>query len=265
MNLKEIKLKCMDLFYFYVDVDIASGLFKDYEISFAKLYTYDFNRLSEIEKTVLCFTIIIRFARSGMVLRQHSDIELETLKAIDYVEKSGLSELNPNDRNDFLEDLDEVKSYLEWADEKRKEKRSVIMDNSMYEIYRKYSEDENEEIFPPATAERIQNWERINNAVLPEEYKEFLLLSDGLRSYIFGGELFSLDDIETCPYVEIEEFLEESEELSGEKKYFIIGNYIGDGSMLLCDEDGNFYELDHCFRIKKSKLLNFLKFWYKHK
>lgn len=122
MNLKEIKLKCMDLFYFYVDVDIASGDFVDYEISFAKLYTYDFYRLSEIEKAVLCFTIIIRFARSGMLLRQYSDIELETRKAIDYVEKSGLPELNPDEKDEFLEDLDEVKSYLEWADEKRREK-----------------------------------------------------------------------------------------------------------------------------------------------
>ena len=112
----------MDLFYFYVDVDIASGDFVDYEISFAKLYTYNFRELSEIEKAVLCFTIIIRFAKSGMVLRTHSDIELETYKAIEYVEKSGLPELNQNDRNELLEDLDEVTDYLEWADEKRKEK-----------------------------------------------------------------------------------------------------------------------------------------------
>lgn len=112
----------MDLFYFYVDVDIASGDFVDYEISFAKLYTYNFRELSEIEKAVLCFMIIIRFARSGMVLRTHSDIELETYKAIEYVKKSGLPELNQNDRNELLEDLDEVTDYLEWADEKRKEK-----------------------------------------------------------------------------------------------------------------------------------------------
>lgn len=122
MNLKEIKLKCMDLFYFYVDVDIASSYFVDYEISFAKLYTYNFRELSEIEKAVLCFTIIIRFARSGMVLRTHSDIELETYKAIEYVKKSRLPELNQNDRNELLEDLDEVTDYLKWANEKRKEK-----------------------------------------------------------------------------------------------------------------------------------------------
>lgn len=110
----------MDLFY--VDVDVASGYFVDYEISFAKLYTYDFRKLSEIEKAVLCFTIIIRFARSGMVLRTHSDIELETYKAIEYVKKSRLPELNQNDRNELLEDLDEVTDYLKWANEKRKEK-----------------------------------------------------------------------------------------------------------------------------------------------
>lgn len=136
------------------------------------------------------------------------------------------------------------------------------MNNPMYEIYKLYSESEDEETFPPATAEQIENWERIHNAVLPEEYKEFLLLSDGLRSYIFGGELFSLDDIERCPYEEIEEFYEDTEGLSGEKNYFIIGNYIGDGSMMLCDENGNFYELDHCCGIEESDLLSFLENWY---
>lgn len=133
------------------------------------------------------------------------------------------------------------------------------MNNSMYEIYKKYSEDEESETFPPATAEQIENWERIYNAVLPEEYKEFLLLSDGLVSDIFSGEMFALDDILRCPY-------EETEEYSDEKKdYFIIGNYIGDGSMLLCDRDGNFYKLNHGYGIEESDLLSFLEYWYENK
>jgi len=122
MNLTKIKLECMDLFYFYVDVDISSNSFVDYEISFAKLYTYDFYRMSDIEKAVLCFTIVIRFARCGMLLSRNSDIEQETIKAIDYVKKSQLSELDKNDRDELLQDLDEVISYLKWADEKHREK-----------------------------------------------------------------------------------------------------------------------------------------------
>jgi len=133
------------------------------------------------------------------------------------------------------------------------------MVDSINEVYKLHSETEDEGTFPPATSEQIENWERIHNAVLPKEYKEFLLLSNGLVSYIFGGELFSLDDIIPCPVEAIEEYSEESTD------YFIIGNYIGDGSMLLCDRNGNFYELDHCFGLEENNLLSFLKHWYKRK
>lgn len=133
------------------------------------------------------------------------------------------------------------------------------MDNSMYEIYKLYSETEDEEMYPPATVEQIEKWERLHNAVLPEEYKEFLLLSDGMRSYIFGGELFSLNEIIQYPSEEIEEYLDE------QKDYFIIGNYIGDGSDLLCDREGNFYECDHCCGLEESDLLSFLEYWYDNK
>lgn len=39
------------------------------------------------------------------MLRTHSDIELETYKAIEYVKKSGLPELNRNDRMNCLKTL----------------------------------------------------------------------------------------------------------------------------------------------------------------
>lgn len=91
--------------------------------------------------------------------------------------------------------------------------------------------------------------------MLSKEYKEFLLLSDGLVSSAFGGELFSLKDIIPCPYEEIEAYSHEKNE------YFIIGNYIGDGSLLMCDRNGSFYEFDHCFGIEKSDLLRFLEHW----
>lgn len=131
------------------------------------------------------------------------------------------------------------------------------MENPMYEIYKLYSETEDEKMFPPATTEQIENWEHINNAVLPEEYKEWLLLSDGLVSHFFGGKLFSLDKIIPYPYPDaLEEYSEEN------RDYFIIGNYIGDGSMLLCDNEGNFYEFDHDFGIEESSLDIFLEDWY---
>lgn len=135
-------------------------------------------------------------------------------------------------------------------------KSNNITADSIYEIYRLYSETESETTFPPQTTEQIENWERIHNAVLPKEYREFLLLSDGLVSDIFGGELFALDDIVRCPYEEIEEYSDK------QRDYFIIGNYIGDGSMLLCDREGNFYELDHCYGPEKNNLLDFPKYWY---
>lgn len=135
-------------------------------------------------------------------------------------------------------------------------KSNNITAGSIYEIYRLYSETEDEKTFPPQTTKQIENWERIYNVVLPKEYREFLLLSDGLVSNIFGGELFALDDIVRCPYEETEEYSDK------QRDYFIIGNYIGDGSMLLCDMEGNFYELDQCCGAVESNLLDFLKHWY---
>ncbi|MDE5619051.1 MAG: SMI1/KNR4 family protein [Ruminococcus sp.] len=138
-------------------------------------------------------------------------------------------------------------------------KSDNITADSIYAIYKLYSETESETTFPPQTSKQIENWESIYNVVLPKEYREFLLLSDGLVSDIFGGELFSLSDIIPCPPKEIEEFSDKS------KDYFIIGNYIGDGSILLCDRNGNFYEFYHCYEPVESSLIDFLKHWYKRK
>lgn len=112
----------MDSFYLYVDIDISSNSFVDYEMSFAKLCTYDFNRLSDIEKAVLCFTVVIRFARCGMVLKRNGNLWCETIKAVDYVKKSTLTEFDENDRDQLFQDIDEVTGYLEWAEEKLKER-----------------------------------------------------------------------------------------------------------------------------------------------
>lgn len=135
-------------------------------------------------------------------------------------------------------------------------KSDNIKSGSVNEIYRLYSESEDEKTFPSQTVGQIENWERIHKAVLPEEYKEFLLLSDGLVSDIFGGELFPLDEIIPCPAELTEEYSD------GKNDYFIIGNYIGDGSILLCDRAGKFYKFDHCFGIEEDSLLNFLEYWY---
>lgn len=119
-NITKIKLECMDLFYRCVDTDVAINLFRNYETSFEQVFAYDFQNLSDIEKTIWSFTMVIRFARSGILLHKNGNLEKETLKSIDYIKKNPqLSELNENDRNELMEDFKEVSNYFVWLKEKR--------------------------------------------------------------------------------------------------------------------------------------------------
>lgn len=102
-------------------------------------------------------------------------------------------------------------------------------------------------IFPSATKESICQWESENNAKLPEGYKNWLLLSNGLDVKSNG---------EICGVEEIFEL-----ELPDYEGYYRIGAYIGDGSMLLIDKEGNFYKDDHCFGREKSDFEDFLEEW----
>lgn len=122
MNITKIKLSCMDLFYRCVDTDLSVNLFKDYETSFGQVFVYDFPNLSDIEKAIWSFTMVIRFARSGMLLHKNGDLERETLKSLDFVKNnSELLELNEDDRNELMKDYKEVISYFVWLKEKRED------------------------------------------------------------------------------------------------------------------------------------------------
>lgn len=85
--------------------------------------------------------------------------------------------------------------------------------------------------FPPKTKEEIQTWEMENQITLPKGYKDWLLLSNGFDE-IDGTQLYSLENICKHPFPEYGE-------------YYIMGSYIGDGSFVVTDKNGVFYELDH--------------------
>lgn len=87
MELIKIKLECIDLFYSCVDRDISGNRFEDYETSFEQVFVYDYPFISNIEKAVWCLTMVIRFARSGLLLCENASLEQETKKAIEFLEK----------------------------------------------------------------------------------------------------------------------------------------------------------------------------------
>ncbi|MDE6761171.1 MAG: SMI1/KNR4 family protein [Lachnospiraceae bacterium] len=99
-------------------------------------------------------------------------------------------------------------------------------------------------IFPPISRDEIENWEKENQVILPKGYKKWLLLSDGFDR-IGNNVLYPLEGICKYPDKEYEE-------------YYIIGSYIGDGSLLLTDKNGTFYKLDHVFGLKAVPFEAFL-------
>lgn len=120
MSITEVKLECMDSFYSCIDRDICSDRFEDYETSFAQVFVNEFPFISDIEKVIWCFTMVIRFARSGMLLCKNGILEEETLKSIDFMKKtSQFSEFDGKDLNLLMKDLNEVEDYFEWLEKKR--------------------------------------------------------------------------------------------------------------------------------------------------
>lgn len=101
--------------------------------------------------------------------------------------------------------------------------------------------------FPPKTKEEIQTWENENQITLPEGYKDWLLLSNGLYD-VGGTNLYSLEEICMCPFPEYE-------------GYYIIGSYIGDGSDVVTDKNGVFYELDYVYGLKQITFESFIDEW----
>lgn len=92
---------------------------------------------------------------------------------------------------------------------------------------------------------QIEEWERNNDSKLPQGYKEFIVLHNGFR-YRFT-QLFPLEAIQMA---------DETEQFSG---YYIMGSYIGDGSRILSDKNGDFYYGDHAFGISKVDFSKFLE------
>lgn len=102
--------------------------------------------------------------------------------------------------------------------------------------------------FPQGIGEEaLRNWERENQAFLPEGYKNFLLLANGFRMH--GTEIYPLEQITRLDF---------PDEYKG---YYAIGSYIGDGSLILTDSNGNFYYGDHVDGIEKATFEEFVERW----
>lgn len=133
-------------------------------------------------------------------------------------------EVNKNPMQDRFNKMCDYCNRLEAAD---------------YDTYKIY--------FPPKTKEEIQTWEKEHQIMLPEGYKDWLLLSNGLYD-VGGTNLYSLEEVCMCPFPEYEE-------------YYIIGSYIGDGSNVVTDKNGVFYELDHVDGLKQITFESFIDEW----
>lgn len=107
-------------------------------------------------------------------------------------------------------------------------------------------------LFDPASPEAIAKWESDNGAALPEGLKNWLLLSNGF-------EMGSSVDI-----LPLERIRPHPPEINGGEyaEYFIAGHYIGDGSVLVCDKSGRFFELDHAYNtLEEMTFEEFLDDW----
>lgn len=92
---------------------------------------------------------------------------------------------------------------------------------------------------------KIEEWEQRNNMKLPQGYKDFIVLANGFR---YGTtKILPLEKVEMVAIPD------------GFKGYYMIGSYIGDGSLVLSDEKGDFYYGDHAFGIKKVEFSKFLQ------
>lgn len=115
----QIKLECMDICYGCIDRDIVGNRFIDYETSLGEAFTYDYPQCSYLEKAIWCFTLIIRFARCGMLTKKEGFLEEETRKFVKKIRSLSKSEKDTLPAELFT-DLLEVEEYLDWLDEKRK-------------------------------------------------------------------------------------------------------------------------------------------------
>ncbi len=104
-------------------------------------------------------------------------------------------------------------------------------------------------VFPAVAEENLLQWEQSHGFRLPEGLRNWYLLSNGY-------DMSSTADI--LPMSSITEF-SYIDEL---KPCFIVGHYIGDGSMLVIDDKGNFYEFDHGYhKLHPMQFETFLDRW----
>lgn len=132
-----------------------------------------------------------------------------------------------------------------------------VYHNSMQEMYDKMCDyckqltdanyDTYKTNFSPKTLEEIQAWEEENQVTLPKGYKDWLMLSNGTDE-IQGTHLLALEQICRCPFPEYED-------------YYILGSYIGDGSNVVTDKKGVFYELDHVDGLTEVAFETFVDRW----
>ena len=103
-----------------IDNDIGINSFIDYETSFEQVFTYEYRCLSNLEKTIWCFTMVIRFARSSLpLLSKEGCIYQESVKHINHIKSMSPQEITALPP-ELLEDLEEVESYFKWLEEKQK-------------------------------------------------------------------------------------------------------------------------------------------------
>lgn len=116
------------------------------------------------------------------------------------------------------------------------------LEEASYDSYKLYS---------PADEEDICRWEQDNGITLPQELKCWYMLSNGF-------DMNSTADI--LPFESIRRYTHD--DVEGIDVCFIVGHYIGDGSMLVIDDCGNFYEFDHgYYKLYKMSFREFLVKW----
>lgn len=130
--------------------------------------------------------------------------------------------------------------------------------NPLFEQYRKvvsYCEQlddagyDSYKVFPPVSEEDILRWEQDNGFRLPEGLRNWYLLSNGY-DMSSTADILPLSSITKFPH------LEELETC------YIVGHYIGDGSMLVIDDQGSFYEFDHgYYKLYPMAFEDFLEKW----
>ncbi len=100
--------------------------------------------------------------------------------------------------------------------------------------------------YRPVSMQTIEEWEQLHHVRLPADYRSWLCFSDGFSCST--EEFLPLSQIRPCPLPEYSDYL-------------ILGNYGGDGSLLLADPDGGFYKLDHSRGLIPTIFEKFLDKW----